>query len=58
MLRAKLIGTTVKISTEGFNGVEVSVDAGLGIVAAPQLLKHDPDVDGSERDPPLRHKLN
>jgi hypothetical protein len=41
MLRAKLIGTTMKISTEVFNGVEVSVDGGLGVVAAPQLLKHD-----------------
>jgi hypothetical protein len=41
LLRAKLIGPTMKVSTEVFNGVDVSVNGGLGVVAAPQFLQHD-----------------
>jgi len=31
----------MEVLTEMFNRVDVSVDGGLGVVAASQLLKHD-----------------
>ena len=41
VLRAKLIGRTMEVSTEVFNGADVSADGGLGVVTALQFLEHD-----------------
>jgi hypothetical protein len=32
----------MEVPTEMLDRVDVSVDGGLGVVATPQLLKHDP----------------
>jgi hypothetical protein len=41
LLRAKLIGPTMKVPTEVLDPVKVSADGGIGEVATPQLLKHE-----------------
>src|SRR5271166_5916374 len=41
VLRAQLIGGTVEIPGEMFDGVKVTIDGGLSVVATLQFLEHD-----------------
>ena len=41
LLGAKLIGRTMEVPTEMLDRLDVNVDGGLGVVAAPEFFKHD-----------------
>jgi hypothetical protein len=41
MFQAQLIGRTVEIAREVFNGANVAIDGGLSVVAPLELFEHD-----------------